>query len=220
MTEQTKQHTFQLKCPACGGTALANRNMKQIICSYCGSDLVVDPHSAIGQAVTLQSLLSIPGEIRQLEARRMELSQTIAGLKRGIQHLNGEKFYTGLRIICAIIAIVLIYSYGTALIGTAIARKQMFPTVPRPLLMLLTPAPIVSLFVYKFPGMAGIVMAIPVIGFIIAQSKLMKIPDETRDELESKLAAALAELQEVNMTILERQRTIDLYRDVIPRLMT
>ena len=212
-----KQHTFALSCPSCGGIAQADRTIKKITCSFCGSDLVIDPQSAVGKAVTLQSLLSIPGDVRQLEERRANLNQAVARLKKKIKAAEGEGYYSGLRTTSAIVLIILIYCYGSAFLGTIIHFGRV--EVPQYLAILLAPAPLFALFVHNFPLIAWPLLALPIIGIIVAQTRLNRVPDEALEVLEGKLAGISSELITVNTTIREHREMLEIFRDVVPRLV-
>jgi len=212
-----RPHTFSLNCPSCGGTVIAEHSSRKITCSFCGNDLVVDPQSAVGKAVSIQSLLNIPGDLRLLEERKGLISHDVARLQKKIKTAEGEGFYTGLRMVSAIILFILIYLYGSTFLGTIIHYQRI--DVPRSFAILFTLAPLIALFFHNFAIIAWTLPVLPIIGIITAQAQLAQVPNETREELEEKLTALSGELFAVNAGIREHQKTIELYRDIVPRLV-
>lgn len=196
---------------------MADQFSRKIKCSFCGNDLVVDPQSAVGKAVSLQSLLSIPDDLRQLEERRGLLSYNSVQLKTKIKASEREDYYSGMRNASAVLLFVLIILYGSAFLGTIIH----FGTIDVPKIMgiLLFPAPLMALFVHEYPLIAWGIWALPIVGIIVALSNLSKVPDEPKEELEEKLAGLSSELITVNTAIRERQQMLEIYRDIMPRLV-
>ena len=195
---------------------MADQFSRKIKCSFCGNDLVVDPQSAVGKAVSLQSLLSIPGDLQQLEERRGILSRDTARLQKKIKACEQEGFYTGLRNANAILLFILIILYGSAFLGNIIHTSRV--DIPKVMAIILFPAPLIALFVHGYPIIAWSIWALPIVGFIVGQSHSSQVPDEPQKDLEEKLTGLSHELISVNTAIRERQKTLEIYRDIMPRL--